>query len=301
MIRHGALGDLVLCLDAFAAIRRHHPQAEIILMTTPAFAAFGRMMPYFNAVWIDDRPSLWRLAAWYRLRRRLIAHRFTRVYDLQTSDRTAVLFHLLPWYRTPEWSGVARGCNYPRPERGGRPIHVAEWFAEQLKAAGVEPLSGTDLGWLDADLGGFALPDRFVLFVPGSSPHRPEKRWPAEHYIDLGNRLAGRGLTPVLLGTTTEAATTARIARECPGACDLTGRTGLPELAALARRAAGAVGGDTGPMHLIARVGCPAMVLFSSASDPVMSRPLGSDVTVLRKPSAAAITVDEVEAALYLR
>ena len=59
------------------------------------------------------------------------------------------------------------------------------------------------------------------------------------------------------------------------------------DLASLARAARVAIGNDTGPMHLIAAAGCPAVVLFSRDSDPGAVRPAGPSVTVLRRPDLA--------------
>tara|TARA_Y100000766_G_scaffold254988_1_gene240765 strand:+ start:50 stop:274 length:225 start_codon:yes stop_codon:yes gene_type:complete len=73
------------------------------------------------------------------------------------------------------------------------------------------------------------------------------------------------------------------------------------EIAGLARRAAGAVGNDTGPMHLIAATGCPSMVLYSHASDPALCAQRGPDVRIIRKPSLGELSTEEVEAQLTLR
>jgi ADP-heptose:LPS heptosyltransferase len=78
----------------------------------------------------------------------------------------------------------------------------------------------------------------------------------------------------------------------------LTGKTSLLELASLARRAAVAIGNDTGPMHLIAAAGCPAIVLFSRASEPALCAPRACRVTVLRRPALEDLAVEEVLAAL---
>jgi ADP-heptose:LPS heptosyltransferase len=158
-----------------------------------------------------------------------------------------------------------------------------------------------DLGWLDADVARFGLDGAFVLLVPGSAASRPEKRWPPERYAALAHRLEGYGVRPVLIGTVAEAESLEAIAQACPGALDLTGDTSLEELAALARRATGAVGNDTGPMHLVALTGCPSLVLFSHASDPARHRPLGPSVGHLRAPRIEEIAVAEVEAAMRWR
>ena len=178
-------------------------------------------------------------------------------------------------------------------------MHTIERQAEQLSAAGIEKIPAPNLDWLDTGTGGLPVPDRFILMVPGGAAHRPDKRWP--HYADLARSLIGQDLTPVLLGTEAERDVTDAISAACPGAVDLTGRTNLMEIAGLARRATGAVGNDTGPMHLIAATGCPSLVLYSSASDPELCAQRGPDVRILRKPNLTDVGVEEVEAQLTLR
>ena len=117
--------------------------------------------------------------------------------------------------------------------------------------------------------------------VPGGAPHRPEKRAPAEVFAAFGRHLQARGIAPVLLGTASERAHIDEIAA-CAGAIDLSGQTGFGDIADLARGAVGAVGNDTGPMHLAAAAGCPSLVLFTQASDPRRVRPLGPRVQVLQ-------------------
>ena len=76
------------------------------------------------------------------------------------------------------------------------------------------------------------------------------------------------------------------------------GATNLERIVALARRAAFAVGNDTGPMHVAATAGCPSVVLFSSASDPRLSRPHGRRVTVLQREDLADLEAGEVAEAV---
>ena len=105
VIKLAALGDFVQAFGPFAAIRAHHPDAAITLLTTPPYADLARRSPWFDAVWSDGRPS-WRDAAgWWRLARRLRGAGFARVYDLQTSRRSS-RYRALVGPRA-EWSGVA--------------------------------------------------------------------------------------------------------------------------------------------------------------------------------------------------
>jgi ADP-heptose:LPS heptosyltransferase len=89
VIKLGALGDFVQALGPAAAIRAHHPDAAITLLTTAPFAELAGQAPYFDEVWVDERPRLATPRALLALRRRLRTAGFARVYDLQTSDRSS--------------------------------------------------------------------------------------------------------------------------------------------------------------------------------------------------------------------
>jgi ADP-heptose:LPS heptosyltransferase len=278
VIKLSAIGDVVLAFPAFERIRGGHPNARITLLTTPPFEALARASPYFDRVETDGRPS--GPVAWLALIRRLRRERYDRVYDLQINDRTNLIFQMLRPF-PPIWSGTAWGCALPHRNRERMTMHTLERQAEQLRDAGVwrdaptAPMSAPapDLSWILA----MTAPPRAVdgpalrplaLLAPGSSAHRPEKRWPVGRYADLAARLEAQGFDVLVVGGLQEAELAHVIQARAPRARDLTGRTDFAQLAALGARAAIAVGNDTGPTHLIAAAGAPTIALFSSASDP---------------------------------
>lgn len=300
VIKLGALGDIVQAMGPAAAIRRHHPEAEIVLLTSRPYAAFLAAAPYFDAIWIDERPGLRNPLGVWRLRRRLRAGCFDRVYDLQTSDRSSHYHFLMGPGPRPEWSGIARGASHPHDNPARDHMHTLERQAEQLARAGIKSVPVPDLGWAAADVSRFGLPARFALLVPGGAEHRPGKRWPVANYAALAKDLAARGIAPVILGGPGERALGAAIKSACPAAVDLTGATTLAEVAGLGRRALWAVGNDTGPMHLLAAAGAPLTVLYSADSDPALTAPRGPRVTVVRRPRLADLTLAEVAATLAI-
>jgi ADP-heptose:LPS heptosyltransferase len=172
-------------------------------------------------------------------------------------------------------------------------MHALDIHAAQLAVAGIHSIPKPDLSWLHDSTRRFGLPSRIVLMVPGSAPHRPAKRWPTAAYGALGQVLVEHRITPVILGMAEEKPLAQAIRAICPKARDLTGQTSLFEIAGLARRAAFAVGSDTGPMHLIAMVGCRVISLFSAESNPARSAPRG-EVRVLHRPDLADLRVEEV-------
>lgn len=297
VIKLGALGDFVQALGPMAAIRAHHADARITLLTTAPYAEFAGASGLFDAVWIDDRPRGADFGAWLALRDKLRSRQFARVYDLQTSDRSS-FYRRLFWPANPEWSGIARGCSHPRANPDRDFLHTLERQAEQLRDAGIDATPAPDLSWAEAEVSRFGLPERFVLLVPGGAPHRPAKRWPAELFGVFARGLAEDGIEPVLLGTQTEIEQLMGVMAGCPAARNLMGQTSFLDLAVLARGAAAAVGNDTGPMHLIAAAGCPSVVLYSHESDPALCAQRGPRVEIIRRPILDDLRPEDVRAVL---
>ena len=302
VIKLGALGDMVLAFAAMRRIREAHPDAEITLLTTPAYARLGERCPWVDRVEADGRPK--GLPATLRMLRRLRRVRYARIYDLQTSSRSSAYFQALR-PGPPAWSGIAVGAalRHRNPDRDR--MHTLERQADQLKHAGIWPDAPTapgeapppDLSWLvrPQTVEAFGLePGSYALLVPGGSAHRLDKRWPAGRYAQLASGLSRAGLRPVVIGGPDEAALGAAVTQAAPGTLDLAGHTGFDDIAALGAQAALAVGNDTGPLHLIAAAGAPTLALFSDASAPALTAPRGRAVRVLRRPSLDDLQVQEV-------
>jgi ADP-heptose:LPS heptosyltransferase len=281
VIKHGALGDMVLALGALAAIRAHHPYDRLTLLTTPAYVELVRPSGWLDAIWTERRAHWWRLSEALALRRRVADLAPVRVYDLQGSSRTR-------WYR--RFWPVARDA-WLRDEGPPDGRHARQRLRELLARGGIADVPPPCVAFLDTDISDLGLPEAFALLVPSAG--KSDKRWPVARWTQLAAALRRRGFVPVVIG----GADSPRIA----DAVDLAGRTGFAALAAVARRARFAVGNDTGPMHLVAAAGCPVLTLFGPGSDPRRSAPGWPAGQWLRAETLAAIGVDEVLAALDRR
>lgn len=317
VIKHGALGDMVIATAGFAAIRAHHLDAHITLLTTQAYAGLMAQSPYFNEIWVDSKPKLRERAALKRLKTMLRSKPWAWIYDLQTSKRSTLYPWLLgrPW---PNISNVSRFASHGYTDKARHGKHALTNLRLQLGLAGIQSVGMPDVSWLSVtshespvsssdivaqpyrflETGDWRLVTPFALLVPGGAAHRPEKRWPAAQYAALAHELAMKGIRPLLIGTNAEAEALHSIAARVPEAVNLCGKTSLAQLATLARSARVAVGNDTGPMHLIAASNCPSTVLFSHASDPARSAPVGAAVRVLRERDLSSLSVDAVLASL---
>lgn len=310
VIKHSALGDVVLATAGFAAIRAHHPNAHIVCLTTKGYTDLLEVSPYFDEIWVDSKPKLADRKAIGALREKLNSKRWDWVYDLQTSGRTTLYQWLLkrPW---PSISNVSRWSSHGYTDKARHNRHSLDNIHRQLQLAGMEKGLLPDMSWLKADITshmalitggkttvidpdtGEVQPAKYALLVPGGAAHRPEKRWPAEHYAALAVELVAKKITPVLIGTQAEADALSGIATRVPQVVNLCGKTNFAELATLARGAALSVGNDTGPMHVIVASGCPSVVLFGPASNPDFSAPVGR-VKIIRTTALSSLSVDSV-------
>jgi ADP-heptose:LPS heptosyltransferase len=301
VIKLGALGDVVQALGPLAAIRRHHADARIVVLTSAPYAAFLRNCPDADEVWIDPRPHKLNLFGLLSLRAKLRRGKFLRIYDLQTSTRSNFYFNLMGPGKRPDWSGIAPGCALPHANPKRDTMHTLDRQRDQLAMAGIADVPRPDLAWATADLAAFKLPDPYVLLVPGGSPGRPLKRWPIAKYAALATELLAHGAVPVVVGGVAEKQLGETIRAAAPRTRDLTGQTDFAQICALARGASAAIGNDTGPMHLIAAADCPSIVLFSAESDPALCAPRGRDVAILRRTSLVGLGIDEVMRLLFVR
>jgi ADP-heptose:LPS heptosyltransferase len=296
VIKHSALGDMILALPLLRAIRQHHAGERIVLLTTAPYADLLQRSGLADEIWTDPRAKFWQPLKLLALLRRIRKGGFSRIYDLQGSQRTKSYYRLLG---SPAqiWVGNAPGCRYHIPDPTG-PMHITELRRRQLALVGIPDPGLPDLDFLTADIARFGLPARFALLVPGGAPHRPTKRWPAEHFAALARQLLSQGITPVLIGRTAEQAEITAIQANCPEAISLCDQTSIADLAALGRMAALSVGNDTGPMHIIAAARCPSLVLYSAESDPRKISPRGEWVRLLQRPSLQNLSLEDVLAAL---
>ena len=304
VVKLGGFSDFVLAFGAFNAIRRHHADAHVILMTTRRFGELARKSGWFDEVWDDGAPAWGRIEKVAKLIHRLRRTPLDRVYDLDNSSRTARYRFWMRdfWGNKAEWSRSSAGLLPFLRASKEVPEHYVEQLVHQLSDAGITDMPSPDLSWLTEGYGGrYGLQDGYVLIAPGGRLARGGAGWPVEKFSELTRRLAIEGRRPVIIGEPADAAANAIIAAASPEAKDLTGKTSLFDVAVLATHASAALGNDSGVLRLLASVGCPTAVMFSARSDPDRDAPRGRYVVMLRHENLADLPVSEVAAALRLR
>jgi ADP-heptose:LPS heptosyltransferase len=293
VIKHGALGDFIMATGPFEAIRRRHPKSHIVLLTTRPFKELAEMSPFFDEVWIDERPHPLAVDRWWHLIRKIRQARFKMIYDLQTSSRSSTYFRLLG-RKKPLWSGILTWCSHPHTNPRREKMHTIDRQREQLELAGIRHVPKPHIGWLKADISRYRIPEPFAVIVPGGSLHRPEKRWTEKGFEDVARFLVEQGITPVFVGAFSEQGAIFEITRMVKGSMNLCGQTSFADIAELGRHASFSLGNDTGPMHILALGGKPTLVLFSAASDPQLCAPRGTGVRLVQEESLPDLKSSDV-------
>ncbi len=194
----------------------------------------------------------------------------------------------------PEWSGIFPGCDFHYRVPSVYSDHILNISANQLKIAGILTVPQPDLSWLKTDIHSLSLPLQYFLLIPGTSPGQDHKKWPAPFYGKVAQFLAGKGYIPVIIGTLQEQKEWDTIHDLCPQAISLLGKTKLFDIPEIARHAQGALGNDTGPMHLCYFSGCPSLYLFSHSSGVNLCGPTDGMSKVLKKDNLNDLSVQDV-------
>ena len=297
VIKHGALGDIVQGFDAFASLRAGCPDAHIALVTTPPFASFAAIMPWFDEVITDPRAPALNIGQTLRIRA-ILRDGWDKIVDLQCSRRTAH-YHRFFAPRDSRWFGTANGVSDPYPDFTG--VNNHRRMLTGVGMAGGRELAPdqVDFSWLcrmDSVAVPFAgLRDRpFATIIPGCSAAKPQKKWPPERFVALANALNMAGMEIAIVGTKTDRPDADLLIRGAPHCHDLVGKTDIKGLAELLAMSDVVVGNDTGPLFLAARLGARSIMVMGPDTNPLMSAPTGPRCGWLQADPIKDVSVDAV-------
>ena len=277
IVRLGSLGDLVHTLPAASALRRAYPSARIDWLVDAPHREFLEMVPILTSLVVLTRRGA---PGWLEARRALRAREYDAAIDFQGLVKSAALARL---------SGAARVIGFDRSalreslaavfysERVdvGEGLHVIRRnlrLAEFLGAPSATldfPIGAVESAAVNAWLAND--PHPFALLNPGAA--WPNKRWPPERLGAVAREVRARhGLSSVVLWGPGEQTSAQKVVEASDRAARLAPPTGLRDLVALARHARLMVSGDTGPLHIAAALGVPAVWLFGP-TDPARNGP----------------------------
>jgi ADP-heptose:LPS heptosyltransferase len=263
-------------------LRERHPKARIVFVSLARNRDLLDVCPHLDArIYVDDRSAfrlVWTLAAAVL---RALRERPDLAIDFEQFARSSAILAVLA--RTRQIVGLAtpgqgRAVLYHKRVRYDDRQHMAQTYLDLVRAAGVaerlyrpEPVP---IGERHHDEARTLLAGRWsgrgdgplVLFHPGSGDNFQGRRWPADSFARLADRLIrDEGALVVVSGAPGEAELVARVvsSMEEPGrAIDAAGRFSVLGLAALIERCALVVTNDTAPVHLASSLGVPVFAFY---------------------------------------
>ena len=107
IIKHGSLGDIAQASGAIQDISDHHKNDDLYLLTTKPYINLFKKNSNFKDIILDKRLSRFNLIYLYLLMRKLKKFKFSKVYDLQNSNRTNFYKKILfPSSSSDSWSST---------------------------------------------------------------------------------------------------------------------------------------------------------------------------------------------------
>jgi heptosyltransferase III len=274
IIRLRSLGDLVLETPAVRALHEWRPDLKIYLLVEPRFApVFEGNSAVSGLIWSRN---LLETAAELRQHRFPVAYnqhggprsalltlgcgsaqrvcwrgfQFSSVYNVLAPDAeefygTAIVHAVEHRISQFYWTGLPRGPIPPSqlfPQR-----EALESVRRALSAHGIEP-------------GG-----AYAVLQPGG--RLVGMRWPVEKFAQLARWLGeDHGIKTVVNLAPADAVVRAEVRGAMRSVAALPGPFSISELIALISRARIFIGNDSGPAHVAAATGCPAVVIYGQTN-----------------------------------
>lgn len=321
------VGDSVMTVPALRALRRVLPGANITLAIRPGAKGIFSEADFIDDVLLFDRKGVLSVIPQIREWKR-------RQFDLAVVFQNAFEAALIPLL-----AGVPVRLGYATEARQSlltHPLALPEWRSSRhevfyylyLVTALEQMLFGTSsiceavpdatiqisaerrVEATDLLRAHGVREDRLVVAICPGSINSRAKRWPAASYAALADKLIDTDRQVLLIGSKEEADVSQDVTNRMRNRpVMLTGKTSLDQITSVLAAVDLIVTNDTGPAHIGAALGRPAIVIFGP-TNPLTTRPFSPAAEILRHPPdcapcmlrdcpidhrcMTAITVDEV-------
>ncbi|MCS6263038.1 MAG: lipopolysaccharide heptosyltransferase II [Nitrospira sp.] len=290
LIKPSSLGDIVHAMPTLAALRERFPQARVTWLVKRQWAPLVEVMAGVDQICSVSEG----LRGWLGRVPDLRAAGFDLVVDLQGLFRSGAMARLTGCDHRIGFANAREGSPMFYTQRvavPSVPMHAVDRYLLVAEALGAtRPTQprfefverSKDRGAVETMLARAGIVAQQPWVAMNVSARWETKRWPAQHFAVVADRLSEAHALPVVLigGPAERPESLAVTALMRTKAIDLTGQTPVGLLPGLLRRASVLVTNDSGPMHIAAAVGTPVVALFGP-TDPVRTGPYGMGHVVL--------------------
>ena len=269
IIKHGSLGDITQACGAIQDISENHINDDVYLLTTKPYLDLFKKNKSIKDVILDKRLSRYNLIYLYSLMKTIKKYKFTKVYDLQNSQRTSFYKRILfPNSNLNVWSSseTTLPTGISKDEFDKKP--VLDRFNHQLQTSGIitNHTMVPDFSWSCSDISKIKSEYRlenYIILFPFASPHLTSKRWP--YYNNLINLIQEKyndGYKIVVAPGKDEINEAKKINALC--ILDNGKALDISQLSSLIKISSFVVANDTGPAHMAAHLKAKGLALFGS-------------------------------------
>ena len=223
IIELGPLGNWVLAMGLFRAIRLHYPKATLYHLTQTDFAELATAQGCFDKFLLTRWEGFHNLKEFFESmfleplwRKKISKIGFDIIFDLHRTAKTRHIFYgHLPEEKIKIFS-----------KTGGYP-HMVNVYQDIAAEAGIFYDSSPQIKTADSNI---AKP--FSVLIPRSRWEHHSQNWPLENFEALALRLQQCGLPPLIVGHPRDLDALKPL-RRMSGNRDLVGRTTLYELSGI--------------------------------------------------------------------
>ena len=292
------IGDAVMSMPAFEAVRENFPASHIAVLARPWVVPLYESHPAANEVIPYRRGSGYRkgLLEFLGAVRIVRSRHFDMAVLFQNAFEAALIARIAGIKVRVGYNTDARGfllSHSVAKETEGLKGHQVEYYLTLLRALGWEAPSRDPVlragsesvtrarSLLSAK--GIEDHDLLVGLSPGAA-YGPAKRWPVERFAAIGQRAIREwGAKVVVIGTEKEKELGETLASSAaPGVVNLCGMTRLGDALALIKQCRVFVSNDSGLMHVAAALQVPTVAIFGS-TDSVATGPRGKNSTIVKQ------------------
>ena len=226
-------------------------------------------------------------------------YKFSKVYDLQNSSRTAFYKNILfPKATKEKWSSTETTLPEGTTKDDFDKESVLSRFDHQLKSSGINTnhTLRPDFSWSQSDISlikNYHQLDKYIVLFPFCSPHLISKKWP--YYNDLINMINEKlenKYKVVIAPGPSEIKNASNINTLC--ILDNGKALDIPQLAALIKDSSFVVANDTGPAHMAAHLGSKGIALFGSHTTPFKVSIERKNFKAIQAPELSKLSAEKV-------
>lgn len=278
IIRAGMLGDVLMSTPLVSSIRKRHSKAEIHYLVGEWSKSalqgnkdIDRLVTFDDSI-IFERRFFKVLGLIKRLRKErfdlcivLDKSYLWNIFAFLTGSKTRIGFNR-------GWEGFLNNKNV---DFDGSKYEL-DYYIELARLMGIKPdndikliPSKSDEKFAESAIKKYHLKNKILIGIAPGGARNPGqemavKRWPKERYSELINKLSkNKQIAVILFGGKEDISLAGDIINKAKGSIiNLTGKSTIPESAALIKRCRLFITHDSGLMHLAAAVKTPVIALF---------------------------------------